>query len=639
MNLFFGSSSTAAGDGPENIIAALRHRFDTTTEASIGNHDGGPFCAALGDGGAVLGSARDGDLLLTYLGTFPNSLPGWPGPGSPLDDPATTAAWLLARFRQLDTAFLDGLAGQYSVAVCDAATGRLVLASDAGGNRRLFLHRGETLTFATKLAAFRDLLGSHLEVDRSLEDFLLGYEFLPWGRTVYRGIEILAPGTLLDFRSAKATSRAIAAPPEPAPVDFAGAGEDEVAEALYQGLAEAVADQAAGGERIAVLLGGFDSALVAALLQRLGKKVETFSFSFAEPGYDQPKVEELAALLGFRHHWVRITPEVLRHGLESFGRVFHQPASQPHYLIQTAFTCAAVRSEGILHCVTGDGCDGLFLGYPTVYRRARLITALSGLPRPLLNLGLAALQPAFLERRLGHPYHLARHVLTILKRPLPARGHIASRVFDELALSRLRLDPAPHQELGVEEILARLAEGLEGMDPVRLAYRGKGAVGLNKNKLEGSSDNAGITLQTPFAHPRLVALAAAIPNSLSRPDPAAGASAAATRTATGKYILMKMAEDRGLLPADVIHQAKRSPVHAPVDRWYQGPLRPFVFERLEGLPFRWSRPYVEGLLRPKLAESLYRRHLSLGDLALQTVALLTSYAALTDGVEAPPSPR
>lgn len=581
-------------------------------------------CWTVSDGGSVLGRAVDGSLALAYAGALPRSLPGW-GEGSPLDDPGATARFLLDRYRQHGTRFLDGVPGSYAVALLDGEQRSLLLARDHGGDRKLFLHEEDgRLAFSTKLAAFADLLGEDLAVDRTLEDFLLGYEFLPWHRTPYEGVKLLPPGTLLEWREGERQSREIAKPPAPEVEAPATDDEETVLEALYEALVEALADQAPEAKKVGVLLGGFDSALVASLLHRAGKTVETFSFHFEEPGYDQPLVETLAETLGIRHHWVPITPQVVEEGLRTFARTFNQPASQPHYLINTAQACRAMRAEGILHCFSGDGCDGLFLGYPTVYRRARLIEKLSRTPRPLVDLGLATSRLPGLEAMFGHPYRLGRNVLTILKRPMPARAHIASRIFDELSLSRLRLDPPPPQAAQVEDVLEELSRGLEGMSPVRLAYHGKGAVGLNKNKLEGAADAAGTVIQTPFAHPKVVRLAKALPESLSRPE-----GGHPTR-ATGKYVLSRMAETRELLPREIIYQAKRSPVHAPVDRWYQGPLRPRLLELYGGLPFRARPSYLRHLIRPKLAESLYRRYVSLGDLALHGAALLATYAAYTE---------
>ena len=622
MNLIFGTTREPSPPSPDRL-AGLAESFGEAR--ALGSAEGADWDTwTVSDDGALSGRAEEDGVCLAYVGIFPRRLPGW-GDGSPLDDPDATARFLLSRYRQQDLAFLDGIPGQYALLVQDPAKQRLLLASDATGGRRFFLYRnGPRLAFATKIGVLPRLLGKELSVDRTLEDFLLGFEFLPWGRTFYEGVNILPGGTLFERREGKFTEHPIAPPaatrlPEEMSLD----DEASVLDALEGALVEALEDQSPSAQRVGVLLGGFDSALVASLLTRAGKEVETFSFHFDEAGYDQPLVEDLAEHLGIRHHWVRITPEVVQEGLAHFSERFNQPASQPHYLIHTAQVCRVMRREGITHCFSGDGCDGLFLGYPTVYRRARLIDRLSVLPRWVLNLGLAVSSLPGLERLLGHPYRLGRNVLTILKRPMPTRAHIASRIFDELSLARLRQGDSPEQSAQPEAILTQLAQGLEGMSPVRLAYRGKGSVGLNKSKMEGAADLNGTAIQTPFAHPKVVTLAKSLPETFSRPD-TEGAS-----QAIGKYILSKMAEEKNLLPKEIIYQAKRSPVHAPVDSWYHGPLREFLLSTYERLPFEASPGYVRGLLREKLAEKLYRKHISLGDLALHGAALLSTYASFT----------
>jgi hypothetical protein len=205
-------------------------------------------------------------------------------------------------------------------------------------------------------------------------------------------------------------------------------------------------------------------------------------------------------------------------------------------------------------------------------------------------------------------------------REMPVRGHITNRIFDELSLKRLRIDCPPHQEKGVEEILNELANGLEHLSPLRLAFHGKAVPGVNRNRNEGSSDYSGMSIQSPYTHGKMAHLGSSLPEGLLRPKKR-------TRSlVTGKYILMKMAEKTKLLPQEVIYQKKASPVAAPVDQWYMGPLREFLLTSLSSLPFDYHKEYVSDLLRPKLAEELFRKHVSLGNYAFNAICLLVTYA-------------
>ncbi len=580
----------------------------------------------MGTGGTVLGKAEADSLHLVYLGMVHGPAPDF-GAGSPLDDPDRTAAYLLSRYQDLGTAFLDGLCGHFVVAIVDSASGRLVLARDPGGSRRLFVHDdGRTLRFSTKLCDFRGLLDRDLRVDRGLEDFHLGYEFLPDGRTPFVGVKILGAGEVLPWTRGTLEHRSI---PKPDPwgdsapsVDVDSASVEEIADALDEALLRALRDQLPSDKRVAVLLGGFDSALIAALLTRMGKDVETFSFQYADTSFNQPLTEELAELLGIRHHWVPIDEEVIRDGLNHYAERFNQLSGQPHYLIASAHAVKAAADAGFRYVFTGDGCDGLFLGYPTVHLRAKVIMALSK-AGPLVGTPLRfATRSPWLERRLGHPYRVARNIGRILQREMPTRGHVASCVLDSVSLEQLR-GPAPPPDRDTEEILETLAKQKTGVGPVRLAYQGRSYVGLNKAKLEGSADLAGVAILSPFLHPGMAKFAGTLPDELSRPTEK-------TRSgATGKFALMQMAERKAYLPLEMIYQEKRSPVTAPVDRWYLGPLRDFMLKRLEDLPFEVDHRYAESLLSPKLAEDLFREHVGISRFATHAINVLVTHAAFT----------
>ena len=631
MNRLFGAAGTdEVGTRYERLLERLPVR--AAAEGAAGGSDrivplsAGPNSrvGALSDGGAVLQVAKHEALALAFFGRLERTEGGQPSSGS-----QATAAWLLERFVHSGEAFLDGLHGHYAVVVTNDDTGKVWLARDPAGQRRIFLHvdkRG--LCFSTQLGDFAELLGDDFELDRSLEEFLLAYEFLPEGRTPYRGVRVLPPGVVACWEQEGLRQRPI----DPGPIweDWLGgfalsdAPSDEVVDAVGRAFRRALEEQLPDDERCAVLLGGFDSALIAASLSQMGKKVETFSFRFDDGSYNQPYVEELAELLGIEHHWVPITPSVVGDRLETYAEVFNQPVCQPHYVIATEEVCHAIRRRGISHAFSGDGCDGLFLGYPTVHMRAVFIQNMSRVAPALLPVLGPMSHSAHLERRLGHPYRVARNVLRVLRRPMPMRGHIASCIIDRESLTQISADPLPRQERSSEEILTELARGLEGVSPIRLAYKGKGAVGLNKTKLEGSTASSGITVCSPFLHPGMRRMAAMLPEEMLRPKERTKSQA------TGKYALMRMAEEQQMLPEEMIYQAKRSPVTAPVDHWYMGPLKDRMLRQLEaGLPFRSDPRAVRALLEPKLAESWFRRYVGISRYAMHAPALLASYASFT----------
>ena len=640
MNLIYGFSG--AGDAAardERVRAALTTAHGTAPPPA-GPAD--PLLNCLRDGGANLGRAAEGEVELAYIGAITLPLRWWTGPGSPIDDADATARFLLGRYLATGKESFSNLQGQFALAVVDRRERRTLLVTDAGGGRSWFVfEEGGMLAFSSNLFSLARSLGRQLRVDRALEDFFLVHGFYPFGRTPFAGIRALPAGSLLEWREGRsriegsgASTDPWSGEPEPsAPLR----SEGEVIDGLHAAMLRATTEiLPARPQRVGVLLGGFDSALVAAYVKRLGFDVETYSFHYADPSFNQPHTDTLAKHLGIRHHWVEIDRSLVERGIREFATYFNQPTNWPNYVIQTAHAAAAMRAAGIRHCYSGDGCDSIFLGYPGTYRRARLFHAVPQLPAWAAKLLLGAAARPSLERAIGHPYRVGLSLLRGLGRAMPARGYLSFRILDEVSLRQLRRDAPPVAEKGLDELAAQLSAPHAGLPPLRLAYLGKAAVSPNRNKMVGSSDASGITILAPYLHAGLKSFATRLPEDLMRPRGRSDASA------EGKYILMRMAIDKGLLPPAIVTQRKMAAVDAPIDAWYAGPLRDTLLAQMRDLPFDYDEGYVNRLLDLKAGESLFKRHVMVDKVISHAASLLATYAAFTrlartdgDGSSAP----
>ncbi len=627
MNLIFGidgTSDVAAqfATACERINHAHDARCDVLPDSSRTTRTG-----YLSDMGKIFGRDSRENVSLLYLGSIHKPVTGW-GPGSPLDDPDKTARLLLDRYLLNRDGFLDGLQGQYAIVVCDKNTGTRWLASDPGGMRSIYYRADQQcLIFSTNLASVARLSADGPVIDRQWEDFFLIYGFYPWRHTPYENITMLAPGTLLEWKAGEIRTWPIKGgnPWEHADIGNIPdeATEQETVNKLYDAFMTALEDQAASSDRAAVLLGGVDSALVAAGLCRLGKQVETFSFQYAESRYNQPHTDTVAQYLGIEHHWVAVTAEDIALGLENFSNDFNAPTNWPNYVIQTKIVCDAIRRRGHYYCYSGDGCDTIFLGYPGTHRRTALLSNLPVLPGRLVDALVWLFAIQLLERKIGHPYRVILNIIRSLRRKMPESSHVTLRIFDEISLDQLRMDALPEQAMDIESILCKLAAPLEGMTAERLGYHGKGLISPNKNKIIGSSDNTGIVINSPYMHAGLKSLAMNMKDTLSRPREKTVAAV------TGKYILLKMAEDKKLLPREAIYQKKLAAVAAPVDAWYMGPLKGRMINILQDLPFQANAKYLDSLFDDKLAERIYREHISPSEVTSDGISLLATYASFS----------
>lgn len=503
------------------------------------------------------------------------------------------------------------------VAVGFAGGGRLVSAAGRGSHRLFAHHTANNGTWvSSSLDALRRVVPG-LELDRSYEDFLLGFGFVPEPRSMFQRVDVMKAGTRVitgDVANVIAISYAA----------NTSTNRDEIIDALHDALIGTIAEQAGDHRRHAVLLGGFDSALVAAVLVGLGHEVETYTFRFSDPTYVQRNVDTLVDHLGIRHHWVDFDSSVIASNLRGFAGTFTQPGSQPHYQIHTLHAARQIAADGHTHIFTGDGCDAIFLGYPTVSRRAAIAAATKRMPSALTRVAAGALSTGIVERRLGHVARMARGTLRNRLLDETVGAHLPTQVFDAAALARLRTSAAPAQAESVLAVRTRLATGLEHLNRTQLAFNGNGLNGQSKVKVDGAVAGTGVAQASPFMHARLRTFVSGIPFEYLR-------SAGSSASSAGKEILVDMVRRRGLLPDVIIDQPKQSPSDSPVDGWYMNELRTEILDQLRDLPFTWNRRYVEGLLAPKAAESWYRNKVSLSHHTMQVIGLLSSYASFNRG--------
>lgn len=502
---------------------------------------------------------------------------------------------------------LAGRAPKGTIAIAVSSGSALVVVGE--GNQRLFAFRdGRGAIVSSHLGALAAAIGD-VDIDRSYEDFLLGFGFLPDGMTLFRGVRMLPQPSVSELRTGVLTPLA-GKEPESFGVDVD----------LADVVCEIVDEQAGSAKSVGVLLGGFDSALVASALNRTGREVHTFTFKFRERGFGQKNVDPAVAASNAHHHWVEITPDVLGTALLNLPARLNQPSPQPHYQLMTILAAEAARGVGVQAIFTGDGCDSLFAAYPTVNTRAATVNSLQRVPSPIRRAALSALSSNFIDDSLGHVARVGRSALRSSLLDAPTKFHLPTQYLDQVSLRRLRVGVAPDQMEEISMIRERLAVASGRTSPARLAVDGNALVGQSSSKVEGIVNRTGLPVASPFTHPRFSAALAALPETLRQPD-------GKLRGREGKPILQDAASRSGLLPDAVIYQKKQAPTQAPVDLWFAGPLRSTVLDLIAGLPFEVDQAYLNGILKPKYAEDWYREKVALSGHVFQVVGLLASYGS------------
>lgn len=571
-----------------------------------------------GDAGLAAFATRDDRFALVFGSA--HRVTGNTDPGISVDNLEALTTYLVDH-GIVDGQPLRGVGGSF-IAVMGSQSGDLMLFGDPAGNRApFFTNEGKTLAFASNpLICAR--LQVNPEVDRSLEDFLLVYGFYPDGRTAYRNVFQLQSGMELYYSGDKLKQHPLSVSTTVSPGSEIPGSDDALYNQLYDTLLACMEDQLATSPDAGVLLGGFDSALVASLLHRLGKRVHTYSFRYADAVYNQPHTDTLQDYLGCVHTWVDISPQIIAEGLDHYALHYVQPTNWLNYLIQTTHVCRQMRSDGIDYAYSGDGCDAVFLGYPGTYQRTLAFSRLPTLPAGLGKLLTAMLARTGPDRYFGHPYRVMLGMLRAMSRPMPSRAFLTFRVMDETTARAIRGNDIPPQDETIESVVSRLAEPFADLSIQRIGYAAKSLISPNRAKLLSCSDVAGVRVHSPYQHPDLRSFAAKIPDRLLREQ---GDSALSD---PGKICLMRMAERHRLLPPEVIYQPKFAAVDSPVDEWFTGELRPALDHALAGLPFTPEKRHLEALIQVTRTEELYKRYIGSTRVISDAVSLLATYGAI-----------
>ncbi len=270
------------------------------------------------------------------------------------------------------TAHLDG---QFAFALHDTATGRLLLARDHAGIVPVFYTVVDgLLVFASEIKAILRHPAVRPKVDLRGLDQILSLPGLVSPRTMFEGIRALRPGERLvadpsgltverywdlDYPTADALE-----PVGPTALD----GElDRAARSTAALLDSAVRDRLVADVPVGLYLsGGIDSSLIAALAagSRPGHTWPSYSATFPDDDFDEsPHQRLVAAKLDTRHHEVPVRHGDLAARLAGMVRHAEMPVRES-YNVCSMMLSEAVRADGTVAVLTGEGADELFGGYP-----------------------------------------------------------------------------------------------------------------------------------------------------------------------------------------------------------------------------------------------------------------------------------
>jgi asparagine synthase (glutamine-hydrolysing) len=486
------------------------------------------------------------------------------------------------------------LRGMFAFALWDSSKRRLFLARDRLGIKPLYYRQSEeSFLFASEIKALLAHPGVSAELNRAALPEFLAFGYLAGTRTLFDGIQKLAPGhTAVLEESGKLSIQQYWDPPqetslESRPTSYYVEGYRDLLKGVVQ--SHLMSDVPLG----VFLSGGIDSSVIAALMSDIRQgPIETFSVGYSEQAYSElPYARLMADHLGSSHHEVRISRKDFFDALPKL--IWHEdeplvwPSSVALYFV------ARLARERVKVVLTGEGSDETLAGYtryPFTLWNARLDRGYRGLmPSGLRRLLRGAVTdsdwlPTKITRKLRHTF-LARDGASWASFYFD-NFYAAFSEAEQVGLLADEMCPAPGQAYRDE---LNFWEKSSGSLLERLLYTDiKTYLVELCMKQDQMSMAASVESRVPFLDHVLVEFALKIPASLK------------TRGLTGKRILK--AATKRLLPNSILNRRKMG-FPTPYSQWLSGP----QVDRVEELLLK-GRTLNRGLFKLESVVRLFAEH-------------------------------
>jgi asparagine synthase (glutamine-hydrolysing) len=269
---------------------------------------------------------------------------------------------LVHLYEQHDTAFLNHLNGEFAFILWDGRQQRVIAGRDPCGIKPLYYHatsREVLLCSEAKGILALDRVDRRLS-PRYLTGPALGI-YLD-NASAFEGVQSLRPGHYLVVEQAR--QRECEYYRQQFRVNESMSFADATA-AIRDRLTTAVRRRLAADVPVnAYLSGGIDSSIICGLMARAGAKPTCFNVGFPDSPYDESsKARAVASHFGLGFETIPCNQELIAENIAKAVYCTEMPLNN-YNAIAKMILSGHVRANGQKVCLTGEGADELFAGYP-----------------------------------------------------------------------------------------------------------------------------------------------------------------------------------------------------------------------------------------------------------------------------------
>jgi asparagine synthase (glutamine-hydrolysing) len=228
---------------------------------------------------------------------------------------------LLDGLRAKDPSVVDAINGQFAGAAVQHSSGEVWIFNDRFGYRRLFVHMSDDmLFFATEAKGLLAVLPETRDFDADGVAEYVALGTTTGSRSLFRGVEVLDPATVLSYRASGTAKRTRYFTPEHWRNNLSN--ESASPEAYVDTFPGVVARYCSPPDDAGIsLTGGLDSRMVEAALSKLAIRIPTYTFgSMYRDTYDVKVARRVARQCGQEHTVLRLGSHYLNGFLDTLER-------------------------------------------------------------------------------------------------------------------------------------------------------------------------------------------------------------------------------------------------------------------------------------------------------------------------------
>ncbi|MBN4078726.1 asparagine synthase (glutamine-hydrolyzing) [Gammaproteobacteria bacterium AH-315-C21] len=480
--------------------------------------------------------------------------------------------------------------GMFAFAIWNDVKKTLYMARDRFGKKPLFYTiRDNSLLFSSEIKSFTAIIDLRDEVNLDVIPDYLAYRYVPGPDTLYKNIYKLGPGNYATYRNGVFQENSYYSPPDRNRyIGSDGTTDSAVVDNFLNVLRESVnlrmiSDVPFG----AFLSGGLDSTAIVALMSEVSSfPVKTFSVGFEESSYSELRyAEKVAKHFKTDHHELTVTHDELIKHLPSLIKFRDAPVSEPSDI--PIYLLALEASKTVKMVLTGEGSDEILGGYPKhVFERYAEYYQL--VPKAIRHL---LIEP--LATSLPYKFRRIKTALSTLGIEDPVERQ--PRWFGALNRSdvgRLLIDRY-HQVSGRANATPFAVD--EKASLLRKTLYFDQTSWLPDNLLERGDRMtmaASIEARMPFLDHEIAEYVSSLPDKYR------------VRGRTTKWVLREAMKD--IVPIEILNRPKVG-FRLPVNEWFRGPMKDYLYDNLTGVGSISSKFYKKGCLENILSDHIEGR--------------------------------